>query len=134
MRPPFESTILDIYSIIATYKDLIEHNDIGGLERARSDLRVHSFTLSEIYHLSNEDYIDAGEKLEKEKAESYKKYRDDSSPQIDATNFSKIDTIPLLKEKNKFKKERDKSKGLQKTLDELIIDISISIKNFKSQL
>lgn len=128
-----KKVIFDIYEILSRLEALYESEDIGGLEKSKSDLTRLSVPLEEIYHESNSLYVQAKENRDCKQVEIYKDSRDKGMNVEDAKAEAKFETIGLLKEQNRQQLRRDKSRGLKDQVEEVKIDLAVKIKYLSSK-
>lgn len=128
MKQQYEETIKEVNRIISDYLKYIELNDLMSLEQCRSQLKGHRAILEQLYCDWCSLYRQNKRKLIQDKEMAYKEYRKNGLAVKDSESFSKLDTIPQLEvcDDNMFK--RDKIRGLIKETEEIIIQISILLK------
>ena len=133
MSDLYQTTIDSVNQLLAEYKKCCEENNVQGLERCGQLLAADKAVLRQIEVEASHLYMAAKDEFELQKALGYKTHRGNGMCTLDATNFSKLDTIPQSKVMHNHKCRRDICRGLMDDLTEVAIKINIALKDARQQ-
>jgi len=134
----YNDTVWDCIQLLSSYKEVIERNDLMGMEQSKAKLVALKGILNQIYCDSCGFFTDEKRKVNNAKDKLYLMYRDQGLSQGDAEKKSRLDTDYKDEEgKNlldKYKLQRNKTGKMIEDTKEAIIELAILIKSKKSQI
>ena len=125
--------IKETYALLESYKDLIELNDIQGLEHTKASLIANKGLIGGYLIDYLDLYKQAKRKYNINRLGYYKRYRGEGQSQADAENNSKLETIKDLEEMDNMFIKKEKCRVLLDDTTDCIINIQSTLKRLYAE-
>lgn len=132
-REVYDTTIWEAVELLSTYKDVLEKNDLQGLEAHKSRLTALKGILNQIYEDSTAFYIETKDSYSDKKDELFLEYCKTETNGV-AERKSKLDSKDLRKKMNEFKIKRNKVNKMLEDVTQVIIDIAGILKRRREEV
>lgn len=123
----YSDCIWSTIELMGSFKELIQNNDLQGLAQTRGLLKANKTILSSLYSDSCAIYQEKKKAHNDKKDELYLENRKTMS-QGDAEKKARLDTRDLRDDVDEYKIKKDKSYRFMEDCKDLVIEISVIIK------